>query len=208
VVNPPVTAWLRQRVDGPSGCEGWSLVVGTDGAEAAVARQRREIDSLMQVGGASSRWTGADDGRLWQALQSRFRPEGPERMRRVVLRVGSVRTHLGAILERFAELGASPDAPAELCARFGNGLVYASFPLRADDEEAEEPPDLLQTLTEIRQELASRREYLVVESAPAAFKTRFDCWGEVGPQIEVMAGLKRAFDPRRVLNPGRFVHHL
>jgi FAD/FMN-containing dehydrogenase len=30
----------------------------------------------------------------------------------------------------------------------------------------------------------------------------------VGPQAEVMAGLKRAFDPRRVLNPGRFVHHL
>ena len=75
-------------------------------------------------------------------------------------------------------------------------------------EDGEEPADLIRALTEIRGDLASKRGYLVVESAPRAFKAWFDCWGDVGPQVEVMAGLKRAFDPRRVLNPGRFVHHL
>ena len=60
----------------------------------------------------------------------------------------------------------------------------------------------------MRRDLAAERGYLVVESAPPAFKAQFDCWGDVGPQAEVMAGLKRAFDPRRVLNPGRFVAHL
>ena len=60
----------------------------------------------------------------------------------------------------------------------------------------------------IRGDLASKRGYLVIESAPPLFKAWFDCWGDVGPQVEVMAGLKRAFDPWRVLNPGRFVHHL
>jgi FAD/FMN-containing dehydrogenase len=63
-------------------------------------------------------------------------------------------------------------------------------------------------LTEMRQDLTSERGYMVVESAPPAFKTQVDCWGDVGPQVEVMVGLKRAFDPRRVLNPGRFIDHL
>jgi FAD/FMN-containing dehydrogenase len=67
---------------------------------------------------------------------------------------------------------------------------------------------LAQGLAEMRAQLASRRGYLVVESAPPAFKIHFDCWGELGPQTEVMVGLKRAFDPRRVLNPGRFIAHL
>jgi FAD/FMN-containing dehydrogenase len=67
---------------------------------------------------------------------------------------------------------------------------------------------LAQALTEMRQGLTTERGYLVVESAPPAFKTRFDCWGDVGPQGEVMADLKRVFDPRRVLNPGRFIAHL
>jgi glycolate oxidase FAD binding subunit len=205
LVNPPLTAWLGQRLDGPEGRAGWSLIVGIDGAEQAVVRQRREIDALSHAGGATTRWTGADDGRLWQALQSRFRPDGPAWTERVVFRVGTVRTHIGAILGKLTELGSRLNAPAELCARFGNGLVYGSFPLH---EDGEGPADLIQTLTGIRENLASMRGYLVVESAPPSFKAWFDCWGEVGPQVEVMAGLKRAFDPRRVLNPGRFVHHL
>jgi glycolate oxidase FAD binding subunit len=205
LVSPAVTVWLRQTLDGREGPEGWSLVVGIDGAEAAVVRQRREIDALSHAGEAISCWTGPDDGRLWQVLQSRFRPDGTARMERVVIRAGTVRTQVGAILDKLTALAARMNAPCELCARFGNGLVYGGFPLHGDGEEA---ADLAQALTEIRGDLASKRGYLVVESAPPSFKARFDCWGDVGPQAEVMAGLKREFDPRRVLNPGRFVHHL
>jgi glycolate oxidase FAD binding subunit len=205
LVNPPVTAWLRQTLDGPEGGAGWSLMVGIDGAEPAVARQRRELDALSYAGGATACWTGPDDGSLWQALQSRFRPEGAERMERVAIRVGTVRTQVGAILDKLTELGSRLNAPPDLSASFGNGLIYGSFPLNGDGEP---PAELTQGLTEMREDLASKRGYLVVESAPPSFKMQFDCWGDVGPQAEVMAGLKRAFDPRRVLNPGRFIHHL
>ena len=50
LVNPPVTAWLGRRLQGPQGGEGWSLIVGIDGAEPAVVRQRHEIDTLSQAG--------------------------------------------------------------------------------------------------------------------------------------------------------------
>jgi FAD/FMN-containing dehydrogenase len=205
VVNPSVTAWLRQRLDGPEGSDGWSLLVGIDGAEPAVVRQRREIDALSQAGQATSWWSGVDDGRLWQALQRGFRPDGQAPMHSVVFRVGTVRTHVGTILDQLTALGSRLNAAVDLCARFGNGLIYGHCRL---PEAGEESADLIQALTEIRGELTSKRGYLVVESAPPAFKGRFDCWGDVGAQVGVMAGLKRAFDPRRVLNPGRFVHHL
>jgi glycolate oxidase FAD binding subunit len=205
VVSPPVTTFLRQTLDGPEEAEGWSLIVGIDGAAPAVARQCREIDALSRAGGANAWWTGTDDGRVWQALQSRFRPAGAERMAHVVVRIGTVRTQVGAILGKVNELGSGVNAPTALCARFGNGLVYGSFPV---DGDVEPPEDLTQALTVLRGELASTRGYLVVESAPPAFKARLDSWGDVGPQAAVMVGLKRAFDPRRVLNPGRFVHHL
>jgi glycolate oxidase FAD binding subunit len=205
VVNPAVTAWLRQTLDGAEGPEGWSLIAGIDGTEAAVVRQRREIDALSQAGEATSRWTGPDDGRLWQALQNRFRPDGTARMGRVVIRVGTVRTQVGAILDKLTALAGRLQTSVELCARFGNGLVYGVFPLHGEGEAA---AALAQALTEIRRDLAEKRGYVVVESAPSSFKARFDCWGDMGPQAAVMAGLKQAFDPRRVLNPGRFVHHL
>jgi glycolate oxidase FAD binding subunit len=205
LVNPPVTAFLRQARVGPEGGEGWSLIVGIDGPEPAVARQRRDIDALSRAGGATAWWTGPDDGGLWQALQGRFRPHGAEQQERAVIRVGTVRTHVRAILDKITALGPWLNAPAELDARFGNGLIYASFPLNGT---AEQSAHLTQTLTEMRAELASRHGYLAVESAPPAFKADFDCWGDLGPQTEVMVGLKRAFDPMRVLNPGRFIDHL
>jgi glycolate oxidase FAD binding subunit len=205
LVNPPVTTWLCQRLDAPDGRAGWSLLIGIDGPEPAVARQRHQIDARSRAGGATAGWAGPDDGRLWQALQGRFRPDVGAQMGRVIFRVGTVRTHVGAILDQLTQLGSRLHAPAELCARFGNGLVYGGLLL---PESGEEPAELIEMLTEVREDLATRRGYLVVESAPPSFKTRFDSWGEVGPQVGVMTGLKRAFDPRRVLNPGRFVHHL
>jgi glycolate oxidase FAD binding subunit len=205
VVNPAVTEQLRQTFESPGSADGWSLLVGIDGSEPAVVRQRRDIEGLCRAGGAGTCWTGPDDGRLWQAVQCLFRPGGAQRPERVIIRAGTVRTQTGAILDRFTGPESRMAAPPKLCARVGNGLVYASLPL---PEAGEEPTALLRTLTEMRTALASTRGYLVVESAPPAFKARFDCWGDVGPQAQVMAGLKRAFDPRRVLNPGRFVHNL
>jgi glycolate oxidase FAD binding subunit len=163
LVNPAVTAWLHQTLDSREGPDGWSLIVGIDGAEAAVVRQRREIDALSHAGQAISCWTGPDDGCLWQALQSRFRPDGTARMERVAIRAGTVRTQVGAILAQLIALARRMNAPCELCARVGNGLVYGVFPLSGDGEEA---ADLAQALTEIRGDLASKRGYLVVESAP------------------------------------------
>jgi len=205
LVNPPLTAFLRQRVNGPAGNAGWSLLVGVDGAEAAVDRQRREINTLSQTCGATAWWTGTDDGDLWQALLDRFRPSRLAPMDHAVIRVGTVRTRVEAILDKLAELSSRLDTPMELSARVGNGLVYASFRLNGD---AEQSARLTRMLTELRQGLTAERGYMVVESASPALKTQLDCWGEVGPQAEVMVGLKRAFDPRRVLNPGRFVAHL
>jgi len=209
LVNPPMTAFLRQSVNGPAGDAGWSLLLGIDGADAAVDRQQREIHTLSQACGATAWWTGTDDGSVWQALLDRFRPDRSAQMEYVITRVGTVRTRVGAILDKLTELGARLDIPIELSARIGNGLVYASFRLNGDvDGDVDQSANLTQALTEMRQNLAAERGYVVVESAPLAFKTRFDCWGDVGPQAEVMAGLKRAFDPRRVLNPGRFIAHL
>jgi glycolate oxidase FAD binding subunit len=205
VVNPALTDWLCQSLDGQGGGNGWSLIVGIDGAPPAVLRHCREIEALSRAGGAEAWWTGQDDGRLWQTLQNRLRPCAAECLHDVVLRVGTVRAHVGTVLGTFTELGSRLQAPAELTARAGNGLIYARLPL---DGAAEQVATIVQALTQMRQDLASRRGYLVVESAPTAFKRHFDCWGDVGLQGEVMVGLKRAFDPRRVLNPGRFVQHL
>jgi glycolate oxidase FAD binding subunit len=47
---------------------------------------------------------------------------------------------------------------------------------------------------------------VVIERGPRELRSRIDPWGPVEPgPLALMRGLKDAFDPTRVLNPGRFV---
>lgn len=46
---------------------------------------------------------------------------------------------------------------------------------------------------------------LVLMAAPPELKRELGAWGTPPPAVEVMRGLKRAFDPGRVLSPGRFL---
>jgi FAD/FMN-containing dehydrogenase len=205
LVNPPLSRVLHETFEPTIDVDAWSLAVGVDGPAQAVDRQLRDIEMVLRGAGAVSWWMRADDGRLWHALQSRFRTHDAEPSERAIIRVGTVRTQVGNILSRLTELGTHLSIQVELTARFGNGLIYGVLPLDAGPVQS---AHISQTLAEMRGHLAVQRGYLVVESAPPAFKAQFDCWGDLGPQAEVMAGLKREFDPRRVLNPGRFIHHL
>jgi glycolate oxidase FAD binding subunit len=205
LLNPLLTRRLCETFEPTPATEGWSLVAGVDGPEPAVVRQLRDIESLVRGEGATTWHMQADDGRLWHAIQRRFQTHGSEPEERLIVRVGTLRTQVTSIMRHLTELETRLSATVELTGRFGNGLVYGNITLNGT---AEQSAQVAQTLAEVRAQLATRRGYLVVESAPLSFKTQFDCWGDVGPQAQVMAALKHEFDPRRVLNPGRFVHHL
>ena len=45
----------------------------------------------------------------------------------------------------------------------------------------------------------------VVHRLPDEWRGEVDRWGPAPPGMELMAGIKEALDPRRVLSPGRFV---
>jgi glycolate oxidase FAD binding subunit len=202
LVNPPLAMGLGQTLGeaGPAG--DWSLLVGVDGVEQAVTRQLRQLQAICHSAGAKEWWTGLDDGRLWAALQTRLRPRGDEAQRQVVFRIGTVQTRAYGLLQPLQTLAARFDGAWEIAARPGSGLVYGSVPAEAS---AASTTLLAQALAELRAQVEESRGYVVIESAPLPFKAQLDSWGEPGPPFEVMRALKRAFDPQRVLNPGRFV---
>ncbi|MDQ3044479.1 MAG: hypothetical protein M3R06_04930, partial [Chloroflexota bacterium] len=66
----------------------------------------------------------------------------------------------------------------------------------------------METLSLLRDMLLSCAERVTVLAAPDAWKTGLDVWGPPPPGLDVMRSLKEEFDPRRVLNPGRFAGFL
>jgi len=113
-----------------------------------------------------------------------------------VLRIATLATRLGATLaEARVTLGA--DAVVTACAPLGVLRAMLS---------GEDPAPLDRAIERLRNFVAADDGSVVIERGSTALRTRVDPWGVVAPgPLELMRALKREFDPRAVLNPGRFV---
>jgi len=69
-----------------------------------------------------------------------------------------------------------------------------------------EAPALQAALDRLREGVGDVGGSVIVERAPRAVRERLDPWGPVPePALAAMRAIKTEFDPRGVLNAGRFV---
>ena len=73
------------------------------------------------------------------------------------------------------------------------------MPARAPD-----PALVRSVVTELRSAIEAREGTLTMSAAQPELARAVEPWGSAGPSARVMQDLKRAFDPRRVMAPGRF----
>ncbi len=60
-------------------------------------------------------------------------------------------------------------------------------------------------LTDLRRQAEAVDGALTVRDGLTRLTQGFDAWGAPGSSIQIMKRIKERFDPRGVLNPGRFV---
>jgi glycolate oxidase FAD binding subunit len=169
-----------------------AVAVGSDGTAAfwlaglpaAVERTRHELAELTH--GASSRWLQGEQSDQWWA--SAHQVDAPA----LSLRILVLPSHVADVLRRIAA------SDIHAVAYPTTGLVVVSTAETDIDR-------LTDIISEARAFAESAGGSLIVTSAPVEVKDRVDVWGDAGSALPVMRRLKEQFDPRRTLNPGRFV---
>ena len=101
---------------------------------------------------------------------------------------------LDSTLGASSRLGVTP----RITGHAGTGVTYVG--LSGGDEEARAG-----VVEELREIWLRRGGSVVVREAPPAFKERVEAWGPIGTRLDLTRRVKDKFDPRGVLNPGRFV---
>ena len=109
-----------------------------------------------------------------------------------VVRIGVLPRDVGGVLADVLAAGAA----LRFGAHAANGVV------RVGIRDAADVASLVRTM---RPAVAARGGSLVVERAVPAVKQAVDVWGEVGPGLALMRGVKAALDPAGVFAVGRFV---
>jgi len=109
-------------------------------------------------------------------------------------------TQVPELMSRGEGLAGQRRMPCEAVAESGSGIVRFAVDVTAAPPER--ASDYVETVRGIAGELGG---HLVVLEAPVPVKRQVDVWGPVGGALRLMRGLKAQFDPKGILNPGRFV---
>lgn len=156
----------------------FALVIGLAGTPQAVERSRQEVEELAVE---ASDLTNAEPA-IAAAIDS-------DAM--LTCKATALPTRLPALVEAI-ESGGEP----RIAAWPTTGVVRASWTA---------PQDVERTIDGLRRAAAEAGGSLVVERCPIDLKRRIDVFGEPPPSFELMRRVKRQFDPKDVLSPGRQV---
>ena len=99
------------------------------------------------------------------------------------------------------DVGGQVDLRCLQIADAGSGIVY----VRVGQPEDGPAAVFAWALWALQTELVRRWGTSVVLSCPTLAKENLPLWGREPPGLSVMRALKGQFDPRAILNPGRFV---
>lgn len=170
------------------------LLVGFEGSKAEVSWQLSQLRREWQSQGASNVGEHAADAAeaIWSQL-TEFPTRGEAGL---VVKANVLPSATTGFMQACREL----DPQVSLLAHAGNGIVLASFP---EFSAADTSRWLLQRL---QPAAVAGSGNLVVWSCAGGELTRQAVWGASRDDAEVMRAVKKQFDPRGLLNPGRFVY--
>jgi glycolate oxidase FAD binding subunit len=126
--------------------------------------------------------------------------------RAVVLKASVLITRVADAVEYGERVAAEHGLRMAAISEAGTGIVRYHF--TADDGEGDRTSRFSNVVGALRDFVAEAKGSVVVLQAPPEVKAGLDVWGPPGKDLMLMRGLKKQYDPERILNPGRFVGRL
>jgi glycolate oxidase FAD binding subunit len=182
-----------------------ALLLNFDGLHEAVARQLRDSRAYCQSSGAqdAARIAGTALLTLWERLDGWRAASDPADPSRLQVRLGVLPSRLETALDQLLRPQRLFPQGGRWCADYVHGQITAHLPL-AIPEGREIGSDVRNWLSQLRQHVRGWHGYCEVTYAPAALRPQLDMWGDL-PGATLLRRYKQQFDPRAILNPGRYV---
>jgi glycolate oxidase FAD binding subunit len=190
--NPPALRRLATAAGlDLGGGDAWGVLMLVEGLAESRTRHVTEMRTMVAGHGRMALLEGPAHEALWDALAEFPSPDAHP---------GGVVCRAGGPIARWIEFVHALDAAGpgiagevEVLAHAGSGLLYAACA----------PGDAVAMTEALGRTAGEIGGYAVVEAAPPALKARLPVWGAPPEGLELMRRLRRAYDPRGIMVPGR-----
>ena len=105
------------------------------------------------------------------------------------------------LVEELRRSGERGEGQPSVVSNPAHGTALLCWPTKMEEDSSDAAAGLLQEARRTVNRLGGK---MVFERCPPGAKASFDVWDEVGESVDVMRRMKEVYDPKRVLNPGRF----
>ena len=168
----------------------WQVALWCEGFEGSLARHLRDALAMAEQAGLNAEILRDIAHReLWEKIR-----DFPLQSYPIIYRVTVPRASVADVVKIVSHWKTTGFHPAIISDTAMGTLWIASA---ASQTSAEQFSKLIALAQE-------RRGHAIVLAAPPAFKEGVDIWGSRGLSFSLMGEIKRQFDPKGILNPGRF----
>jgi glycolate oxidase FAD binding subunit len=178
---------LQLRCSGGPIC---MLDVRFEGVANAVEEQASRAERIVGNDVANGKPLGMPNSNVWRT-PSQLWDDSPQ----CICKVSVLPTEIAAVIDHASSLAEASGVRVQAVVQaVGVGLLRLDGSTEA----------LLSIINSLRELIAPRHGSLVLLHAGDELRGQTDIWGEVGTALGVMQSMKRQFDDKAILNPGRF----
>ena len=178
------------------------LAVRLRGRPLTLKRQIRDCDSLCRQQGASQvdLLDAVEATKIWRSLADFGWDEGSTPV--LAGRASLLPSRLPEIAETLERSGTSRGLSPAAVSHPAHGTVLVSW---FADRKTPSGDAAIEVVRETIDAVHQAGGHMIIERCPLDVKSRIDVWDDVRGPLAVMHRLKEQYDPKGILNPGRFV---
>ena len=180
----------------------WSIVIVAAGSDEVVARHRRDISLLVsRIEGAEfMELDGTQQPQFFEVVREFPRVAQESAESAVIFRIGAPPSNMREVVERISTAAERAETPSAILVHASGIIYFALLPTAGQSHDS-----IGKTAAEIFTHVAAAGANARIEFASTATKRQINVWGPRRDDFELMARVKRTFDPGNILSPGRFV---
>lgn len=169
----------------------WRVAVWCEGFEESVARHLHDAEEMAtRIGLTTETLQASDHSEFWNEVG-----DFPIQAGRLVYRVAVPRASVAAVIQVVQD-GTAAGFRAEMVSDVAMGVAWIST---GASNEA------IQWFTRLCAAARACGGHALIFGAPPDLKRDIDVWGPTPLAFSLMREIKQQFDPKNLLNPGRFV---